>query len=568
MHPLELIIALMLVTGALAFIASRLRVPYPIFLVIGGAALSLFPNLPRVALEPDIVFLLFLPPLLYFAGLQTSWRDFKANARPIALLAIGCVLFTMLGVAAVAVFVFEMPWAPALVLGAVVSPPDAVAATAIMSRLRIPRRIITILEGESLVNDATALVAYKFAIAAVVTGAFSLPAAIGQFFILALGGIALGLVVGVVVAWVRPRLKDESVESVVSLLTPYIAYLPAEHLGVSGVLAAVTAGIYLGRQMPRITQSRTRLKLTGAWEVLVFLLNALVFILIGLQLHDVIERLRVAPHLDRAQLIWGALIISIAAVVVRMLWVYPATYLPRRIFSYIARREPPPAPGPVFMIAWTGMRGIVSLAAALAIPTVTAAGLAFPHRDLIIFITFAVILFTLIVQGLSLPFILRRLHLGADVIGRHEELRARYEAAHAALVRIETLVALGEALPDMADRLAEDFRWQARELGRRLSKNHGTSSLQSAIPNPQSAMTQDSALIAPHLSIPPDPTLSDLDGDPIPTCATLESLQFEALDAQKRMILKLRDDSEIGDEVLRKIMVELDHEESRLHRPL
>ncbi|HYE17652.1 MAG TPA: Na+/H+ antiporter [Tepidisphaeraceae bacterium] len=546
MHPVELILGLILVTGILAFVASRVKVPYPIFLVVGGGLLSLVPNLPVVALEPDLVFLLFLPPLLYYAGLMTSWRDFWANRRPIGLLAVGCVLFTTVLVAWAAVGVFGMGWGPALVLGAIVSPPDAVAATAVMSRLRIPKRIITILEGESLVNDATALVALKFAIAAVVTGAFSLPEAVGKFGLLAVGGIAIGWAVGVVVAWVRPRLRDEHAEAVVSLMTPYIAYLPAEHLGTSGVLAAVTAGIYLGRRMSKIVRSRTRLKLTGVWEILIFLLNALVFILIGLQLRGVLGRItRGGGGVDFGQLVLGALVIGAVAVAVRMLWVYPATYVPRRLFPSIARKDPAPPAGAVFMISWTGMRGIVSLAAALALPLTVAGGGPFPHRDLIVFVTFAVILFTLVLQGLTLPLVIRWLKMGDDGIEEGEELRARYEAAHAALARLESLVALGEATPAMADRMAHDYRWQARELGRHLRRGAAG---EVAVGNGDDA--HEGHDHGPH---------------GVPICATVEALHREVLVAQRRMIVKLRDDGTISDEVLRRILEELDLAESQLH---
>ena len=565
MHPVELILGLILVTGALALVAARLKVPYPIFLVIGGALLSLVPNLPRVRLEPGIVFLLFLPPLLYYAGLQTSWRDFWANRRPIGLLAIGCVLFTTVLVAGAAVLVLKMSWGPALVLGAIVSPPDAVAATAIMSRLRLPKRIIVVLEGESLVNDATALVAYRFAVAAVATGVFSLSGAIGQFFLLAIGGVAIGYAVGVAVVWIRPRLKDEGVESVVSLMTPWIAYLPAEHAGTSGVLAAVTAGIYIGRRLPLITGSRTRLKLTGIWEILVFLLNALVFILIGLQLPDIRAQLSAGGMIDGQtggtalrHLLVGALVISVVAVAVRMLWVIPATYLPRILIPSLARRDPAPDKGAVFMVAWTGMRGIVSLAAALAVPNMMADGKTpFPHRDLIILMTFAVILFTLVVQGLSLPFVIKALRLEADGIEEHEELRARYEAAHAALVRIETLVALGEASPGMADRMAQDYRWEARELGKRIAivrRAEGD-------PEPRHKDYTLAAVTETDVC----ESVDALDGQPIMTCENSEALHREVLDAKRRMLIKLRNDGVIGDDVQRRIQEELDHEESQMH---
>jgi CPA1 family monovalent cation:H+ antiporter len=527
MHAIELIVLLFAAVAALAYGATRLRVPYPIFLVVGGLALSFIPNLPRATLAPDIVFLLFLPPILYHAALMTSWRDFKANRRPIALLAFGLVLFTTAVVAAAAHYWAGMSWAAGFVLGAIVSPPDAVAATAIMSRMRIPKRLITILEGESLVNDATALVAYRLAVAALVAGGrFSASRGAWQFLYVAIGGVAVGLTVGVVVAWVRKRLTDDGIEGIVSLLTPYIAYLPAEHLGVSGVLSAVAVGIYMSRRLPTITASHTRLKLYAVWDTFIFLLNGLVFILIGLQLPDVLERIRDGSvrHAIADGLLIGGIVIAL-----RILWVFPATYVPRRLFKSLAAQDAAPPAGAVFVIAWTGLRGIVSLAAALALPvTLSDRVTPFPHRDHIIFITFVVILVTLVVQGLTLPMILRWLKLADDGVEEREETRARYEGVHAAISRLDALVLLGEARPEAVARVRADLERQARWLSSHLGG-------------------RDSAAADVEM-----------------VCETEIQAEREALAAQQRMILKLRDDGAIGDEVLRRIQSELDHEESRL----
>lgn len=523
MNTIEVVVLLFVAVAALAWGAARLRVPYPIFLVLGGLALSLIPGLPRVELSPDVVFFLVLPPILYQAGLMTSWRDFKANARPIALLAFGLVLFTTAIVAALAHFVMGMSWAAGFVLGAIVSPPDAVAATAIMSRMRLPRRIITILEGESLVNDATALVALRFAIAAVVTGQFSMVEASWKLGWVALGGTAIGLAVGWIISWVRARLQSEDgVDTLVSLLTPYIAYLPAEHLGVSGVLAAVAAGVYMSRSIPRITTSRTRLRLYGVWDVWVYLLNGLVFILIGLQLPLVVARLR--DHLG-APLIGWALLLSLGVMLIRLVWVYPAALLSRNVRGH----EGPPNHRNVLMVAWTGMRGIVSLAAAMALPmTLADQQTSFPHRDLIIFLTFGVILFTLVVQGLSLPLVIKILKLGEDGLADREELQARYEGVHAALSRIEALVFLGEAREETVSRVREEYQALARYLHQRLK--------------------------------------GGLDGEEEKcfTCTTADAVLREAITAQRQMVIKLRDDAVISDEVLRRIQSELDLEEARV----
>jgi Na+/H+ antiporter len=524
MHVIELVLSLFVAVAALAYFASRLRVPYPIFLVIGGLALGFIPNLPRVTLDPDVVFVLFLPPILYHAGIMTSWRDFKANRASIGLLAIGLVLFTTALVAVTTHYLMGMSWASGFVLGAVVSPPDAVAATAIMSKMRIPRRIITILEGESLVNDATALVAYQLAVLAVARGHFSMADGTLRFIWVSVGGVSVGLLAGLVMAWVRPRLRHDGIEGLVSLLTPYIAYLPAERLGVSGVLAAVVAGMYMARRLPAIMASHTRLRLYAVWDALIFLLNGLIFILIGLQLPAVLEHLRAtrAQHVVR-----HALLICVIVIVLRIVWVYAVTLGARWAFKSLRKREPTPPPASVFLVAWTGLRGIVSLAAALAIPLTIANGRSpFPDRDMIIFVTFAVILVTLVVQGLSLPLIIRVLKLSDDGSEHREEMRARYEAVHAAISRLDALVLLGEATPDAVDRVRADLSVQARWLRGQIT-----------------------GLVE--------------DGEEL-TCATHEAAQREALFAQNQMVVKLRDDGVIGDEVMRRVQAELDLEGARL----
>jgi CPA1 family monovalent cation:H+ antiporter len=526
MHTVEIVLSLFAAVAALAFVARYLKVPYPIFLVIGGLGLSFVPGLPRVALEPEIVFVLFLPPILYYAGIQTSWRDFKANARPIGLLAFGLVVFTTVAVASVGHYGMGMGWAPAFALGAIVSPPDAVAATSIMARLRIPRRLITILEGESLVNDATALVALRLAVAAVVYGTFSWGTIAWQLPWVAIGGVAVGMATGVVIAWIRKRLNDDGVEALLSLLTPYIAYLPAERVGASGVLAAVTAGVYISRRLPRIATGHTRLRLAGIWETHTFILNGLVFILIGLQLPTVVERLG-GPGLARG--IRDAAVVGLLVIALRMIWVFPATYVPRRLWRKLREKDPAPPRGAAFMIAWTGMRGIVTLAAALALPVTLADGVTpFPHRDLIILISFGVILLTLVVQGLTLPLVIRLAALGEDGIEENEEIRARFEGVHAALTRLDSLVLLGEARPELVNAVRGEYERRARYWGARLSGADGADAATEVF------------------------------------CENHEAVVREVIEAQRGMVIKLRDDGVIGDDVLRRIQQELDHEESLL----
>ena len=544
MHEIEIIFGLLLFVAALAWAAARLNVPYPVLLVVGGLALGFVPRLPTVALHHEVVFLLFLPPILFYAALLTSWRDFKANLRPISLLAIGLVLLTTCAVAVVARWLVPgMPWAAAFVLGAIVSPPDAVAATAVTQRLRVPKRVITILEGESLVNDASALVAYRVAVAAVVTREFSLTGATGQFVLMAVGGIVVGLLAGMLAAWIHPRIRDNSVESMFTLLTPYLAYLPAEWLHLSSVLSVVTCGLYMTRRFDQITSARVRLRAFAAWDTLIFLLNGLIFILIGLQLPGVVRGLGGEPaggaSVGRA--VAYAAAVSVVAIVVRMLWVFPATYLPRLLSRALRERDPAPPWQQVFVIAWTGMRGVVSLAAALALPPVLADGLTpFPHRDLITFITFGVILATLVLQGLTLPALIRWLRLGEMAEARdEEEVTARYLAALAAVERLDALGPAASARGEVQRERLARVRAAYDERVAYFSRQLGADGQREAA----SAAAMDPEIVA---------------------CETTESMEREAIAAERQMVIRLRDQGVIGDEVLRRIQSELDHEESRL----
>ena len=541
MPQLEIILGLLLAVAALATLATRLGVPYPILLVLGGSALGFVPGLPPVELDPELVFLLFLPPLLYVSALFTSWRDFRANVRPITLLAVGLVLMTTFVVASVAHTVFGLPWGAAFVLGAIVSPTDAIAATSVAQRLGVPRRIVTILEGESLVNDATGIVAYRVAVAAVVTGAFSVWEAGLQFVVGAAGGVAAGFAVGWLVVWARRHLsEDPSVQNTISLLTPFVAYLAAEELphslwgllhdlfGVpgdlyfSGVLAVVTTGLYLGRKGPYIISSGTRLQGYATWELITFLLNGLIFILIGLQLRSVVEGLN---EYTAGQLVSYALLTSLTVILVRMVWVFPATYVPRWASRRIRERDPSPPWRNVSVIAWTGMRGVISLAAALALPLQTASGVLFPDRDLIIFLTFCVILATLVVQGLSLPVLIRALGLEDDRIGDKEETHGRVRIAEAALERLGELVDEDWVREDTAERIRGLYSYRRNRFASRF------------------------------------------EGDPEGVeerSAAYQHLMVELLGAQRLRLITMRDEGSIGDEVMHRIERDLDLEESRL----
>jgi Na+/H+ antiporter len=524
MNQAEIICTLLIVVAALAIFAKKVALPYPVLLVIGGLALGFVPGLPAIKLEPDMVFLFFLPPLLYPAALFTSWRDFRANLSPILLLAIGLVLLTTAFVAVVAHALTGLPWATAFILGAIISPTDAVAATAVANRLRVPRRIVTILEGESLVNDATALVAYRFAIAAMMSGTFSLSEASLRFILVALGGTGIGLAIGWLASQLHRRLDDPPVQITISLLTPFAAYIPAERLHVSGVLAVVASGLFLGWRTPQILTYRTRLNLYVFWEMMVFLLNGLVFVLIGLQMPHLLHSL---SGRSLKQLFWHGALISCAAIVVRITWVFASTNVLRLISASLRKRDPYPAWQNLAIVAWTGMRGVVSLAAALALPLTLSDGSAFPGRDYILLITFCVILATLVLQGLSLPAVIRRLGVVDDGLANVEERTARLKANEAALSYLAEVDS--QFPPDMVERLRAEYDDRIRQL--EVYASTGGDGYD--------------GLIAP----------------------SYQRLQQDALDVERRTIIQLRDEYVINDEVLRRIQSDLDHAEARLHAP-
>jgi CPA1 family monovalent cation:H+ antiporter len=521
----EIFVGLLLAVGVLALLARKLTIPYPILFVIGGLLLGLIPELPKIRLEPDLIFLFVLPPLLFPAALFTSWRDFRFNLRPISLLAIGLVLFTTTAVAWLANYFMNLPMAVGFVLGAIISPPDAVAATAIANKLRIPRRIVTILEGESLVNDATALVAYRFAVAAVVTGSFSWERAGVKFFSVSIGGILLGLAVGWLAEQFHKRVDDAPIEITVSLLTPFVAFLSAQRLDVSGVLAVVTAGLYLGRRTPELLNFNTRLQGGPVWEMVEFLLNGFVFILIGLQLPEVLRALT-ADLIPVSRLVWYAVLISLAVILIRILWVFPATYLPRLLFKRLCRHDPYPRWQHVMIVAWTGMRGVVSLAAALALPLTVRDGSPFPGRDLILFLTFVVILVTLIAQGLSLPVLIRWLGVKDDYSMENEEREARLKANQAALARLNEIAERDPEKANALQRLRVEYEDHIRQVEGAQSESAGT---------PLRIFSSE-----------------------------YERLSYEALKIERRTIVKLRDQDVINDEVLRRIQRDIDLAEARL----
>ncbi len=440
-HTFQILILLLIVISAVAVVARRLKIPPAILLVITGASLALVPGLPTVQLAPDLVLMLVLPPLVYSSAVAMSWKEFRFNLRPIALLAVGCVLFTAAAVAAATHWLLGFPWAVGFVLGAIVSPPDAVAPLSVARRMQIPRRIMVVIEGEGMANDATALVLYRFAIAAVSLGTFSLGEAAGSLAAILAGEIIWGVGVGWLMLRLRRWVRDPKIEVVLSLLTPYAAYWPPEQLGGSGVLATVAAGLYISWNGLRLISAATRLQGVFFWDFLVYLIEGMVFLITGLQARALVSAFTTNSISGLAT---AAGIVSAVVIATRFVWVFPAAYLPRWLVPAIRRKDPTPPWQWLFAISFTGIRGVVSLAAALAIPFTTADGNPFPYRDLILFLTFCVIFVTLVGEGLALPFVNRA--LGLAFAGhrerqeeRNQEFRARKRALEAAIGELERL---------------------------------------------------------------------------------------------------------------------------------
>ncbi|MEO8724602.1 MAG: Na+/H+ antiporter [Acidobacteriaceae bacterium] len=413
-------------------LARWLKVPYPIVMVLGGLILSLVPGMPKVRLEPQIVFFALLPPLLFSAAIYTSWRDFRYNLVSILMLAFGLVAFTALGIALFAHWVIPgLDWKLGFVLGALLSPTDAIAATAIARKLKLQHGITDIIEGESLVNDGTGLLLLTFATTIVVSGKMPSPgSAAWQLAWMLAGGVGAGLALAVAIHWIEIHLNDPPIEITLSLATPFAAYLLAEAMHASGVLAAVSCGVYLGYQSARFFSSHSRLDAHGVWSTLTFLLNGLVFLLIGLQLPQAVHGIQA---MGRGELLLDALELALAMVALRMLWVFPGAYIAYWVRRHLLRqREQRPRVGQIFIVGWTGMRGVVALAAALALPFQLADGRPFPQRGLILFLTFSAILFSLVVQGLSLPWLIRKLKLSGTAEGEQER-RAREAIIQAGL---------------------------------------------------------------------------------------------------------------------------------------
>ena len=513
----------------IAVLSNKYKFPFPIALVLCGVIISLVPGLPVITLQPDIVFLIFLPPLLYAAAWNTSWHDFKANKRPITLAAFGLVLFTTFLIGAVAhTLIPGMSWPLSFLLGAIISPPDAVAATSVTKGLGLQPKIVAILEGESLVNDASGLIAYKYAIAAVMAGNFAVWEAGINFLLVVMGGVAIGLVIAYIIYLTHKKFICEPVIDVtLTFLTPFASYLLAEHFHVSGVLAVVTTGLYLSFRSAEIFSNESRIMTYAVWETVIYILNGLIFILIGLQLRNVMQGIK---DYSAGELILYGITISVVVIIVRFIWVVPATLLPRWLSKRIRKNETFDYRNMV-VFGWAGMRGVVSMAAALSLPLLLPGGVAFPQRDLIIYLTFCVILSTLVLLGFTLPWIIRLLKLPPYSIAAEE-----YEVRTA--VVSDTITYIEENLSLVKNELLSNIKNKYEIKYNRLQKTD----------LPANYFGSDGVPAAPSGNIFNEFT----------------QLQIDVIAIERQQLSKLHHDGKASEEILRKMEKELDLEETRL----
>ena len=520
----QIFLILLAALAGTALLARRIDVAPAILLLLAGIALAFVPGMPTVELPPQLVLLVFLPPLIYSASVAMSWREFKANLRPIILLSVGCVIFTACAVATATHYLIGLPWGIGFLLGAIVAPPDVVAPLAIARKLGMPRRILVVLEGEGLANDATALILYRFAVAAIATGMFSLPKANGTFAAIVAGEILFGLAVGWLSLRARHHARDPQIEITLSLLTPYLAYWVPEHLGGSGVIATVTCGLYISWNGPLLISSATRLQGIFFWDLVIYLVEGMLFLLTGFQMRLLYEKSKAFPL---QEILIATALVAVIIIVARFAWVYPATYLPRLLSKRLRERDPAPSWRATFVVGFTGVRGAVSLAAALALPFTLPSGEAFPYRDMILFVAFGVIFITLVGLGLGLPTVVRWLGVAKD--GRSEHI-AEHEAEIAA--RREALDAALKSL----DAITDD-----RELSDEVVK-----------------------LLRARHEIRANQLPSSLDPDAHDITTASAALTRELIAAERKFIHTLLRDGKITDEARRHIERDLDLEEASL----
>ncbi|MEX6687222.1 Na+/H+ antiporter [Danxiaibacter flavus] len=511
----------------LIMLSDKLRISYPIFLVIAGLFISFIPGLPDMQFDPDLIFLIFLPPLLYSAAWNTAWNDFWKNKRPIFLLAFGLVIATASAVAWFSTSIipgFTLPLG--FLLGGIISPPDAIAATSVMQNLKMPKRVVTILEGESLINDASSLILFRVALATILTGQFALVKAETDFVIVGLMGTVIGLTLAHIIYAIHRFLPtNASIDTAISLISPYLMYIAAEHFHFSGVLSVVTGGLFLSFRSQDIFSYNSRLQMHNVWSTIVFMLNGVVFILIGLQLRSIINGIE---GYSISQAIMYALLISLLIMLIRIAWVFPGAYIPRLLSKKIRTNEPDPGWKNVFIIGWSGMRGVVSLASALAIPLTLTDGKAFPHRDLILFISFVVILFTLVLQGLSLPFLIRLLKINPAGDEASLELAIRLRLAEISLDYMD------ENYKELADndayrRVKDRYARMIEIAGNRLSAASKEDNAASFLPK-------------------------------------YRQMLINLVTIRRNELKKMRKENSFPDELIRKKEEELDLEEARLRR--
>ena len=437
----QIFLILLAVLAGTTLLARRTNIAPAILLMIAGIALAFAPGMPAVELPPEVVLLMVLPPLIYSASVAMSWREFKHNLRPIILLAVGCVIFTAFAVAAATHYLIGLPWSVGFLLGAIVAPPDVVAPLAIARKLGMPRRILVVLEGEGLANDATALILYRFAVAAISTGLFSLPKATGTFAVIVVCEILFGVAIGWLSLHARHRTRDPQIEITLSLITPYLAFWIPEHFGGSGVIATVACGLYMSWNGPLLISAATRLQGIFFWDLVIFLVEGMLFLLTGFQMRLLFEKSKAFPL---QEILLASTLVVVIVIIARFAWVYPAVYLPRILSKRLRERDPAPSWRVTFVLAFTGVRGAVSLAAALALPLALPGGEGFPYRDMILFVAFGVIFITLVGLGSGLPLVVRWLGVAKDsrkeYIAEHEsEIAARREALDAALKSLDAI---------------------------------------------------------------------------------------------------------------------------------
>src|SRR5256886_5151222 len=523
----QIFLILLAVLAGTALLARRINVAPAILLLLSGIMLAFVPGMPSLELPPERVLLVVLPPLIYSASVAMSWREFKSSLRPIILLSVGCVIFTAFLVAAATHYLIGLPWSVGFLLGAIVAPPDVVAPLAIARKLGLPRRILVVLEGEGLANDATALILYRFAVAAISTGMFSLPIAAGEFAVIIAGEMLFGVAVGWISLRMRHRARDPQIEITLSLITPYLAYWVPEHFGGSGVISTVACGLYISWNGPLLISSATRLQGIFFWDLVIYLIEGMLFLITGFQIRLLFEKSKAFPLQD---ILFATALVAVIVVVARFTWVYPATYLPRLISRRIRERDPPPSWQTVFVVAFTGVRGAVSLAAALALPLALPGGEGFPHRDMILFVAFGVIFITLVGLGLGLPAVVRWLGVAKDGrsehIAEHEaEIAARREALDAALKSLDAITDDRELSDEVVKLLRARHEIRANQL--------------------------------------PD----SLDPDAHDVSAAGTELTRELISAERKFIHVLLRDGKITDETRRRIERDLDLEEAGLCEP-